>query len=135
MTGLLDGIKSKFAASLVASITGDIHAGEAPEGTATPYCLFHVIAPGFGQAYSGASSTTHETVQVQFDVIGEGFRAVGVLCEAVAAAYRAGVTASAGANYHTTQVTACLPDPEPLDKSETGADVWRWSVTTEFAVC
>lgn len=136
MVGLLDGIISKFtSAGLATTITGGLYAGDVPETTAMPYAVYHVIIPGFEQAYTGASLTTSEEVGIQFDVVGtSGYRAIGVLCESLATAYRAGVTATSGINYHVNQTSAVFPDADTIGKDQSGNDVWVWHVSFTFAM-
>lgn len=137
MIGLTDGIEAKFTtAGLQAAITGGLWAGEYPERGAMPYAVYHIITPGFEQAYTGSAMLASEEIGVQFDVIGTGYRDVGALCEALATAYRTSVVAAtAGTNYHVHQTSAVFPDADTLGKNEDSVDVWAWHVSFVFGVC
>ncbi len=127
-----DAISAKFTASLLASITGGLHAGSAPERAVMPYCVYFPVGGPYIETFGNAN---HQEPTIQFNVIGTGRRAVGVLCEALATAYRnTALTISGGKNFSVIQQTESLCDPDPIDLDESGNEVWRWTVTFLFGV-
>ncbi len=132
MLPLLNAIYSKFTsdATLVSAFPGGLHRDRAPEGTAMPYVVSHVVA-NQSEFYYGATSRTH--VQVRFNAYGVGHDACGALLETFIAHFdQALLTLSSGTNDSVVRLGDATPALHRHDAQ--GNDVWEWSVAYEYAV-
>ena len=136
MLELTKAIKTRFtAASLNATITGGLYQGGAPIGATMPYAVFIILnAPR-----SASFSTEPYTAHVQFTVIGDGANAVGVLAEALVAAYNVTLTLdpTSKKNTHTRVLTEPFgmkqPEGDPMKDSSVN-DVWGYHCEVEYVV-
>jgi len=132
MLPLLNAIYSKFTSTgaLTTAFPGGMHRDQAPEGTALPYVVSHVVSSKVEYAYGGACRSD---TQVKFSAYGIGHDATAALMDTLTGAFDdALLTLSTGTNDTITR----LGEPTPvLHKHDgQGNDVWEWSATYEYSV-
>jgi hypothetical protein len=132
MLPLLNAIYSKFTASapLVAAFPGGLFRDRAPEETAMPYVVSHVVSSKLDYAYTGAYRTTTE---VRFSAYGIGHDAVAAEMQLLVNVFDdALLSLSSGTNDTVTR----MGDPTPtLHRHDSqGNDIWEWSVVYSYGV-
>lgn len=132
MLPLLNAIYSKFAgdSALTSAFPGGLHRDQAPEGTAMPYLVSHVVSSKVEYGYNGPCRSD---VQIKFSAFGVGHDAVGSLVNTLVSHFDdALLTLSSGTNDTITR----LGDPTPVLHRHDGQgnDVWEWAVTYEYGV-
>jgi hypothetical protein len=130
MLPLLNAIYSKFTTdgALSSSFPGGLHRDRAPEGTAMPYVVSHVLSSTTELSYGATSCTA---TQVRFSAYGVGHDATGALIETLISHFdNALLSLSAGTNDSVVRLGEGLPVLHRHDAA--GNDVWEWSVTYEY---
>jgi hypothetical protein len=133
MLPLLNAIYAKFTGdlSLVTAFPGGLHRDRAPEATAMPYLVSHVISSKTESSYG---SDTHTETQIRFSAYGVGHDATGSLLQTLIAEFDNGLLALSGGatNDSITRLSDVVPVLHREDAA--GNDVWQWSVVYEYAV-
>jgi len=132
MLPLLNAIYSTFTAtgSLTSAFPGGLHRDQAPEGTAMPYLVTHVVSSSVEYSYSGVSRTT---ARIWFSAYGVGHDAAGTLMDTLTTALDNNLlTLSSGTNDSVVRLDE--PTPKLLRHDGQGNDVWEWVVTYEYGV-
>jgi hypothetical protein len=132
MLPLLNAIYSAFtsAGALTAAFPGGMYRDQAPEGTAMPYLVSHVVQSAVEHAYAGVARST---VRIRFSAYGVGHDATGTLMNALTSEFdNAPLTLSSGTNDSVWR----LDDPTPKlhHHDGLGNDVWEWAVTYEYGI-
>jgi hypothetical protein len=132
MLPLLNAIYTRFTATgaLTAAFPGGLFRDRAPETTALPYVVSHVVQSKLEYSYGGACRSQ---TQVKFSAFGIGHDATGTLMNALTATFDdALLMLSNGTNDSVTR----LGDPIPVlhKRDGQGNDVWEWAVVYEYSI-
>jgi hypothetical protein len=132
MLPLLNAIYSTFTSMgvLTGAFPGGLHRDQAPEGTAMPYLVTHVVGSSVEYSYNGVSRTI---VRVRFSGYGIGHDATGALMDTLSSALdNTFLTLSSGTNDSVAR--ADEPTPKLHHRDGQGNDVWEWAMTYEYGV-
>lgn len=132
MLPLLNAIYSTFTAtgSLTSAFPGGMHREQAPEGSAMPFLVSHVVSSSVEYSYLGVGRTT---VRIQFSGYGVGHDGVGALMDTLMGTLDDNLlTLSSGTNDSVTRLDE--PTPKLRRHDGQGNDVWEWTVTYEYGV-
>ena len=132
MLPLLNAIYSKFTgdSALASAFPGGLHRDQAPEGTALPYLVSHIVESKLEYSYHGACRS--ET-QVRLSAYGIGHDATGSLMDTLSSHFDDQLlTLSTGTNDTITRLADPVPKLHRHDAQ--GNDVWEWSVIYEYGV-
>lgn len=132
MLPLLNAIYSAFTSdgALFLALAGGLHREQAPEGTAMPYAVSHVVESKLLYSFGGPYRSQ---TRVRFSVYGVGHDATAGAIGALVTSFDDRLfTLSSGTHVSTIR----LDDPTPkLHKHDAdGNDVWEWAVTYEYSV-
>ena len=130
MLPLLNAIYSSFA-SLTGAIPGGLHRDQAPEGTALPYAVSHVLETAVEYGYLGACRTR---VTLRFSIFGVGHDATGTLAESLVIAFDDHLLSLGGSNVNDSVTRLSEPTPRLHRHDAGGDDVWEWQVIYEYGV-
>jgi len=132
MLPLLNAIYAAFTAdaALVAAFPGGLFRDRAPEGTAMPYVVSHVVACKVAYAYGGPYRTDTE---LRFSAYGVGHDAVGSAMQTLLDGFDDSLLSlSSGTNDAVTRIGE--PTPVLHRHDSQGNDVWEWSVVYTYSV-
>lgn len=134
MLSLLNAIYSRFTgdSALTGAFPGGLHRDRAPEGTAMPYLVSHVVSSKCEFSYGGNSRT--ET-QVRFSAFGVGHDATGALMQTFISEFDSTLLTLAGGAVNDTVLRLGDPVPALHHADANGNDVWEWAVMYEYGVC
>jgi hypothetical protein len=132
MLPLLNAIYAKFTAdpALVAAFPGGLFRDRAPEGTAMPYVVSHVVASKIAYAYGGPYRTDTE---VRFSAYGVGHDATENAMQTLLGSFDDSLLSlSSGTSDAVTRTGE--PTPALHRHDSQGNDVWEWSVVYVYSV-
>jgi hypothetical protein len=132
MLPLLNAIYTRFTTTgtLTAAFPAGLFRDRAPEATALPYVVSHVVQSKLEYSYAGACRSD---TQIKFSAYGVGHDATGTLMNALTAAFDdALLTLSNGTNDTVTRLSEPIPVLHKHDAM--GNDVWEWGVVYEYSV-
>ena len=131
MLPLLNAIYSSFTTTLSTDIPGGLHRDQAPEGTALPYAISHVLETAVEYGYLGACRTT---VTLRFSIFGVGHDATGTLAESLVSAFDDRLLSLDGSSVNDSVTRLSEPTPKLHRHDAGGDDVWEWQVIYEYGI-
>jgi hypothetical protein len=133
MLTLLNAIYASFSANgtLTTALPGGLHRDQAPEGTALPYAVSHVLETAITYGYFGACRTT---ITIRFSLFGVGHDATGTLAETFVNQFDDRLLMLSGSDVNDSVTRLSEPTPRLHRHDAGGNDVWEWQVIYEYGV-